>query len=142
MLTAGVFVLLLSGTAAIGDALTPLVGPYLKIHEALASDTLKDVSAEAERLAAEATRAKAAGVAAAARELGRAGEIEAARTAFGTLTEALRAHLKGHEADLDASVRLAYCPMVDKHWLQTGSRIANPYYGKSMLRCGEFRSLR
>jgi hypothetical protein len=25
-------------------------------------------------------------------------------------------------------------------WLQSGKIIANPYYGASMLRCGEFRA--
>jgi hypothetical protein len=29
--------------------------------------------------------------------------------------------------------------MVQKSWLQKGQTIANPYYGKSMLTCGEIR---
>ena len=38
---------------------------------------------------------------------------------------------------------LAYCPMAfdDKgaEWLQRGTTINNPYFGASMLRCGEIR---
>jgi hypothetical protein len=29
-----------------------------------------------------------------------------------------------------------HCPMSNANWLQTG-RVANPYFGASMLRCGE-----
>ncbi len=36
-------------------------------------------------------------------------------------------------------VKKAYCRMVKKFWLQKGDQIANPYYGSSMLRCGEFK---
>ena len=36
-------------------------------------------------------------------------------------------------------VKVAFCPMVRKPWLQTASAIDNPYYGKSMLTCGNFR---
>lgn len=36
-------------------------------------------------------------------------------------------------------LRLAYCPMVDKEWLQTTAELRNPFYGSMMLTCGEFR---
>jgi hypothetical protein len=32
---------------------------------------------------------------------------------------------------------VAYCPMIDAHWLQSEEEISNPYYGSEMLRCGE-----
>jgi Cu(I)/Ag(I) efflux system membrane fusion protein len=32
-----------------------------------------------------------------------------------------------------------YCSMVDSNWLQLDKKVANPYYGKSMLRCGELK---
>ncbi len=32
---------------------------------------------------------------------------------------------------------LYYCPMADGYWLQAAEPVANPYYGKAMLRCGD-----
>ena len=32
---------------------------------------------------------------------------------------------------------VAHCPMKNADWVQTGETIANPYYGSSMLDCGE-----
>jgi len=31
---------------------------------------------------------------------------------------------------------VAYCPMVQKYWLQKGDTIQNPFYGKQMSDCG------
>jgi len=31
---------------------------------------------------------------------------------------------------------VAYCPMVQRHWLQKGEKIRNPFYGKEMSECG------
>lgn len=50
---------------------------------------------------------------------------------------AIQEALAGDFAPTDG-LKVAYCPMADKHWLQPGDRIANPYYGASMLRCGGF----
>ena len=37
-------------------------------------------------------------------------------------------------------VHVAFCPMVQKPWLQAGTTLQNPYYGSSMLTCGSFRN--
>ncbi|WP_294228997.1 DUF3347 domain-containing protein [uncultured Chryseobacterium sp.] len=37
-------------------------------------------------------------------------------------------------------VYVQYCPMADGSWLSDESKIANPYYGKSMLTCGNVKS--
>jgi len=37
-------------------------------------------------------------------------------------------------------VYVQYCPMADSSWLSDESKIANPYYGKSMLTCGNVKS--
>ena len=37
-------------------------------------------------------------------------------------------------------MRLAYCPMVNKPWLQKDKEIRNPYYGAAMLTCGSFKN--
>jgi len=38
-----------------------------------------------------------------------------------------------------AGVKMAFCPMVMKPWLQADATITNPYYGKDMLTCGNFK---
>jgi hypothetical protein len=35
---------------------------------------------------------------------------------------------------------VAYCPMVQKYWLQRGETIQNPYYGKQMSDCGRINA--
>ena len=42
-------------------------------------------------------------------------------------------------ARLGPDVKLAYCPMADKPWLQKDKDIKNPYYGSAMLTCGSFK---
>jgi hypothetical protein len=41
-----------------------------------------------------------------------------------------------------ADLRLAYCPMAKRSWLQRDDRLRNPYYGSAMLSCGEFKPLK
>ncbi|WP_267402986.1 MULTISPECIES: DUF3347 domain-containing protein [unclassified Chryseobacterium] len=37
-------------------------------------------------------------------------------------------------------VYVQYCPMADGSWLSDESKIINPYYGKSMLSCGNVKT--
>ena len=37
-------------------------------------------------------------------------------------------------------MKIAYCPMVRQSWLQKDEKIRNPYYGSTMLECGEFKT--
>ncbi|RYF79677.1 MAG: DUF3347 domain-containing protein, partial [Chitinophagaceae bacterium] len=34
-------------------------------------------------------------------------------------------------------IYLQYCPMKNASWLSSAKQIRNPYYGSSMLTCGE-----
>lgn len=119
-----------------------LVDPYLQVQAALAADTFNGVAAKA---AAIATAAAALGKDAeklveGARKLAAAKDIAAARNAFGEVSDALVAYADKTKSQLGPDVRVAYCPMVDKPWLQKDKEIRNPYYGSSMLTCGSFRS--
>ena len=95
----------------------------------------------------------ATGIATAAQSLGKEGEkilagamalqkakkIDEARTAFGQMSEALVSYLDAQKQKPGDGVRVAYCPMVRKPWLQKDGAIQNPYYGASMLTCGSFK---
>ena len=72
-------------------------------------------------------------------QLAAASDLSSARDRYGALSEAIVAYMKAQNLPAPEGVRTAFCPMVQRPWLQKGSAIANPYYGKSMPTCGEFR---
>jgi hypothetical protein len=119
-----------------------LVDPYLQVQAALAADTFDGVAAQAAAIgtAAAALGKDAEKLVEGARKLAAAKDIAAARTAFGEVSDALVAYADKTKSQLGPGVRVAYCPMVDKSWLQKDKEIRNPYYGSSMLTCGSFRT--
>jgi Cu(I)/Ag(I) efflux system membrane fusion protein len=118
-----------------------VIDPYLKVQTALAEDRIDDVRANAGQVATAAASlgAPAMKIDMAAVQLASATEIDDARAKFGTLSDALITYMDGLHLTPPEGVRKAYCPMAQKPWLQKGETIANPYYGASMLTCGEFR---
>jgi hypothetical protein len=118
-----------------------LVDPYLRVQSALAADKVDTVKADAVEIvkAAEALGDKGQPIAAAATQLESAPDLAASRKAFGQLSDALFAYAKATSASMPPGVKTAYCPMVNKSWLQKGDKIRNPYYGSEMLECGSFR---
>jgi protein SCO1 len=128
-----------AGTApGAGVKLTAIVDPYLRIQRALNVDTIAGIKSEARRIADHAATLGAPGRAmqAAAGELQQAGDLTAARTAFARLSDAVIQFAKESSAALGDDVNVAYCPMVQKYWLQKGETIQNPFYGKQMSDCG------
>ncbi|HJZ70731.1 MAG TPA: hypothetical protein VKE51_03275 [Vicinamibacterales bacterium] len=118
-----------------------IVDPYLKIQLALADDSMDGVKADAGNIATAATAlgAPAMKIDTAAVQLASAAEIEDARAKFGTLSEAIDTYANGLKLKMPEGVRVAFCPMAQKPWMQEGASINNPYYGKSMQTCGSFR---
>jgi Cu(I)/Ag(I) efflux system membrane fusion protein len=118
-----------------------IVDPYLKIQAALADDSTDGVKQNAGEIATAATAlgAPAMKIDTAAVQLASAGDLADAREKFGALSEAVDVYMTGLKLKAPDGVRVAMCPMVNKPWLQEGSTIANPYYGKEMPTCGSFR---
>jgi hypothetical protein len=129
-------------TPAAGTALSAgIVEPYLKIQSALATDSVEGVKANAGEIAtaASALGAPAMKIDMAAVQLASAAELGDARAKFGVLSDAIDAYMTGLHLTLPEGVKVAYCPMVRKPWMQRAETIANPYYGTQMLTCGSFR---
>jgi membrane fusion protein, copper/silver efflux system len=128
-------------TARGGEMSQAVIDPYLKIQSALAQDSTDDIRQNAGEIATAATAlgAPAMKIDTAAVQLAAAGEIEDARARFGTLSEAIDTYMKGFSLKAPEGVRVAFCPMAQKPWLQQGDTLANPYYGKAMPTCGELR---
>ena len=130
-----VFSLLRPVSAAVVDGLAQ---PYLHIQIALANDSMDGVTDAARMIAAEADTMgdPAKSIDIAARAVAGASDINAARAAFGPLSDALIAY--GEEVGF-GDLKVAYCPMARKSWVQKDDQILNPFYGSVMLSCGEFK---
>ena len=133
-----------AGQAAASEDLKAVVNSYLEIQARLAADKIDGIKAPAQAIAARAAKMGDGGAALVkgAQAIERAADINAARDAFGPLSDAVIAAAKAEGWKDLGDVRLAYCPMVKQHWLQKDEKIRNPYYGSAMLECGEFKEIK
>ncbi len=137
------------------SAFDQVTGHYEAVRLALTNDTADGISEQGKRIEAILEQLStewspaAAGVRAdmaedvrgllpelsrATAALTAAPNLEAARDAFFDLSKPLVRWRKA--ADGDKPV-VAYCPMVKRSLLQPEGELGNPYYGQSMLSCGE-----
>jgi hypothetical protein len=133
------FVLGVTLAARAGDPLITMLDPYFRIQSALSDDKTDGVKADATTIATTARTLGAAGteIVQAADALAGTADLVAARTAFGKLSDAVIAYSERTKTAAGDGVTAMVCPMTKKQWLQKGEKIANPYFGKSMLTCGE-----
>jgi len=138
------------------NALSPVYQAYFKVQKGFADDSLPDAKTGFGDLKTAAGGVEKAPVTGPAhsdwkkiREMlvetsskGRdTDSMESARRTFESLSAtmlALEEHF-GHTGEKD--YYRTFCPMAfdnkGAHWLQDGKEINNPYFGPSMLRCGE-----
>ena len=130
-----------SATVQASEAMKAIVTSYLDIHTALSADKTEGVAKSAKVIGESAATMgpDGAAIVTAAKAVEGAGDIEAARLAFGTLSDAVIAVAKAQGFKDVPDVKVAYCPMIRKSWLQKDGAISNPYYGSSMLTCGSFQ---
>jgi YHS domain-containing protein len=81
-----------------------------------------------------------ADLAAQADALADARTLATARDSFKRLSDLLRAYLEKEKIGTGRHF-LVRCDMAKASWLQTDKTVANPYYGKSMLRCGQITTI-
>ncbi len=70
-------------------------------------------------------------------------DMEMMRESFYPLSQSLEDFVLHFGHGLDFPIRRAFCPMALEDgatWIQVDETIANPYYGASMLRCGEIQA--
>lgn len=130
-----------SEASEMSETMKAIVGSYLSIQAQLATDKLDGIKAPAAALAAraEALGDGGAAMARAAKAIGASADIKAAREAFGVLSDAVIAAAKAEGWKDLGDTKLAFCPMVKRSWLQQDEKIRNPYFGSTMLECGEFK---
>lgn len=121
-------------------ALKEFLRSYLAIQESLAADDKAGATEATERLGLWKEKHKETfeSLGSSIRALIKAEKIEAQRQAFGVLSQKLAPLLKRSHVQPLTQVR---CPMAfdgkGGDWFQRPGEIANPYFGKSMLRCGD-----
>jgi len=138
-----------ANTAAFDKAMAPIVAEYETIHKALAGDTEDGVARAAKKIAKLAGKVDAKSVTgkhaahnkhlpmkikAAATKLSKAKGIAKQRKAFMELSRPLAMWATMSKP---AGINVVFCSMAKGSWLQRDKKIANPYYGAKMLRCGE-----
>jgi Cu(I)/Ag(I) efflux system membrane fusion protein len=130
--------------------MSPVLASYLEIQDALASDSTAGVTRAAQAIAkvvanvdASSVRDKQAAhhykeipanIAEAANALAAATTLEEARSRFKALSQPMTMWATMSKP---AGINVMFCPGVKGSWLQKAGPVRNPYYGESMLRCGQ-----
>ena len=135
------FVTLTGVSLQASDAMKAIVGSYLEIQGRLAVDKLEGIKPAAAAIGEQGTRMGAEGTAIvkAAKAMEESADLKSAREAFGALSDAVIAAGTAEGWKDIPDLRVAYCPMIKKSWLQKDDVIKNPYYGASMSTCGEIK---
>lgn len=104
---------------------------YLAVQNALARDSMQDVSANSHALAEavrnDETRSLPTAIAEQADALAGTKKLFKARQTFKPLSESLIAYLKTNSAP--GGYYEVYCPIAKAEWLQAGETVRNPYLG-------------
>lgn len=105
---------------------------YVKMQEALAADNFKDAQASRKVICEKELMNFKDGTYKDCKKQFK--NIDELRTSFKKLSEVYMAN--GNKKEMQ-SLQKASCPMAEAKWIQKKGELANPYYGKSMLTCGE-----
>ena len=142
---------------AFGRDLATLLDAYAQLQEKLAGDddagsaaaatdvagAYADLTEDAQALPVNAARRWSQfspRLEAALATLRQAGDLEARRAPFQPLSDTLWEMVEAFDPAMEKPLRRFHCPMAfdnkGANWIQTDPRIANPYFGDMMLRCG------
>jgi len=112
-----------------------LLKTYDTVSTALANDDLAAAKTSAAALAEQATTDKNAALAEQADKLAKSDSLDAAREDFKAMSTTAIALAKGSE-----TYHVMNCPMAKASWVQSGTKVMNPYMGKQMQQCGSMVS--
>ena len=134
------------------ETMNKITAEYLKIKDTLANDKTENVQDNAKSILELTKKLNTTNIigehkehfedlpskiSAAAKDLSKAKNIKSMRKAFNDLSKPMAMWATMVKPN---GINVAYCPMAPGSWLQTGQEIRNPYYGASMLKCGEIVS--
>jgi len=117
---------------------------YFSIHNALAGDDLKGARKAAKTFKtalSQVSRKLNSGLLSSAKEVSAAKDLTEARQAFSSLSAGVYELCKKFGVSGKFPVYRFFCPMAfnnkGAYWLQRKPDLFNPYFGKTMLKCGE-----
>ncbi len=110
--------------SALTDVQIQFLSDYENVRAALAADDLANAKSAAAVIMDSAPAA----------ELAKASSLNAARVAFKKLSNQAIELAKGQTGYF-----IANCSMAESDWVQTTSKINNPYLGKQMATCGTIK---
>ena len=145
LLVIGACLLTMPGLSMVkaSEPLKAIIASYLEIHGKLVTDKTDGIKPPAEAIQKQAAAMGASGtaIAKAAAAVVASTDLKTAREAFGGLSDAViaAARADGPATMKELNAKVAFCPMVNRSWVQTDEKIRNPYYGSLMLECGEFK---
>jgi len=128
--------------------MSELIDVYIKMHDALVSESLSGVAAEADAISKIIKKIKSSDSDGRLKTISgpiektlkglTSGDLEKARAEFAVLSKTMVAYVKGtgRKDAISSEVKMYICPMKKELWLQTGAEVQNPYLGKDMLICG------
>jgi len=140
------------------EKVRPVVKSYLDLQTALAADSFEEAQAASVRLATaveslsekhlagdshDQWMADLKSLSQTATSTKDSPDMEKMRESFYPLSQDLEDFVLHFGHGLDFPIRRAFCPMALEDgatWIQVDETIANPYYGASMLRCGEIQA--
>lgn len=118
------------------EALRRALEAYLPLAKALANDD----AAAAETTSAVLPPAVPVELRPLAQTVADAPDLEARRTAFQPLSDALIARIREHGTDAVGNAYVVHCPMAfgntGADWISAEPKVLNPYFGDRMLTCG------
>jgi hypothetical protein len=136
------------------DPVQQIMESYFATGELLAEDSFKEIDKEVEKIISASEEilntdekngaekknylASVEAIHAAARDFD-SQDLKSARESYKSLSQAVTNYVKAY--GYTSSAYSFYCPMVDQTWFQSSEKIANPFYGSEMLRCGKLTGM-
>jgi hypothetical protein len=136
------------------DPAQQIMESYFATGEMLAKDSFKGIDKEMEKiisaseeiLKAEANNSEekkdylalVQAIQASARDFD-SQDLKSSRESYKSLSQAVAGYVKTYGYS-DPAYSF-YCPMVNQAWFQSSEKIANPFYGSEMLRCGKMTGM-
>lgn len=130
------------------NMVSQLLGGYMRMHSALVSESVSKVAEEARVMVDIIGKMKESDTERRLKEIidpvemsldGLLSEdIEKVRNSFALLGKTMGGYVigTGKEEARSAGIKVYFCPMNKKYWIQKESDVQNPYLGKDMLICG------
>lgn len=131
-------VLLLGSSMAFGQTNTDVLNAYLDVKNDLVQSDSKQAENHIAALQTAVTASRVSNKKAllkAVQKISKTSDLDKQRKGFETVSTLLWTDIK-KDTTIGQSLYYQYCPMKKAYWISDEAAVKNPYYGSSMLTCG------